>query len=40
MPAGALDAVNSWAYDLFDDPIFIEQDEVVEVQAHLLEAHP
>ena len=39
MPAGALDAVNAWAYDLFDDPILVEQDELLEVQAHLLEAH-
>ena len=27
MPAGALDAVNTWAYDLFDDPIIVEQGE-------------
>ena len=27
MPDGALDAVNTWAYELFDDPIVIEQGE-------------
>jgi hypothetical protein len=40
MPAGALDALNSWAYELFDDPILIEQDEQLEVQSHLVEALP
>jgi hypothetical protein len=38
MPSGALDAVNTWAYDLFNDPILIEQDEQLEVQTHLVEA--
>ena len=37
MPAGALDAVNEWAYDHFDDPIVIEQDDQLEVQSHLVE---
>jgi len=38
MPSGALDAVNEWAYDLFDDPIIIEQEETLLVQSHLVEA--
>ncbi len=37
MPEGALDAVNTWAYDIFDDPIIIEQGEELEVQSHLVE---
>ena len=40
MPAGALDAVNTWAYELFDDPIIIEQGEELHVQSHLVEGHP
>ena len=36
MPAGALDVVNEWAYDLFDDPIVIEQGEELAVQSHLV----
>jgi hypothetical protein len=39
MPGGALDAVNEWAYDRFDDPILIEQGEQLEVQTHLVEGH-
>jgi hypothetical protein len=37
MPAGALDAVNAWAYDLFDDPIVIEQGDELGIQSHLVE---
>ena len=37
MPAGALDAVNTWAYELFDDPIVIEQGEELHIQSHLVE---
>ena len=36
MPAGALDAVNEWAYDLFNDPIVVEQGDLLHVQSHLL----
>jgi TerB-C domain len=37
MPDGALDAVNTWAYELFDDPIVVEQGDQLEVQIHLIE---
>ena len=40
MPDGALDAVNEWAFDVFDDPIIVEQGEEMEVQSHLLESQP
>ena len=40
MPAGALDAVNEWAYDLFNDPIVVEQGDLLHVQSHLVEARP
>jgi uncharacterized tellurite resistance protein B-like protein len=37
MPSGALDAVNDWACELFDDPIVVEQGDRFEIQTHLLE---
>ena len=37
MPSGALDAVNTWAYELFDDPLVIEQGEQLAIQTHLIE---
>ena len=37
MPAGALDAVNDWACELFDDPIVVEQGDLFEIQTHFLE---
>jgi uncharacterized tellurite resistance protein B-like protein len=37
MPAGALDAVNTWAYDRFDDPIIIEHGQELGIQSHLVE---
>jgi uncharacterized tellurite resistance protein B-like protein len=40
MPAGALDAVNTWAYELFDDPIIIERGEELHIQSHLVEGRP
>ena len=40
MPAGALDAFNTWAYDLFNDPIIIEQGEELHIQSHLVEGQP
>ncbi len=40
MPAGALDAVNSWAYELFDDPIIIEQGDELHIQSYLIEGQP
>jgi TerB-C domain len=40
MPAGAIDAVNTWAYELFDDPIIIEQGEELRIQSHLVEDQP
>ena len=38
MPDGALDAVNTWAYERFDDPIIVEQGEELQVQSHLVES--
>ena len=40
MPDGAFDAVNSWAYEQFDDPIIVEQGDQLEVQSHLVESRP
>ncbi len=40
MPGGALEAVNSWAYERFDDPIILEHGEEYEVQSHLVESQP
>ncbi len=37
MPAGVLDAVNDWAFELFDDPILVELGDSLEIQTHLLE---
>ena len=37
MPSGALDAVNDWAFQLFDDPIVIEQGDQFQIQTQLLE---
>ncbi len=37
MPAGVLDAVNDWAFELFDDPILVDLGDSLEIQAHLLE---
>jgi uncharacterized tellurite resistance protein B-like protein len=38
MPSGALDAVNDWALELFDDPIVVEQCDQFQIQIHLLES--
>jgi uncharacterized tellurite resistance protein B-like protein len=38
MPDGALDAVNTWAYDRFDDPIIVESGGELQVQSHLIES--
>ena len=40
MPAGPLDAVNSWAYKLLDDPIIIEQGDDLHIQSYLIEGQP
>jgi hypothetical protein len=37
MPAGALDEVNDWAHELFNDPIIIEHGEEIHIQSHLVE---
>ena len=36
MPAGALDAMNDWACELFDDAIVIEHAEELEIQSNLV----
>jgi uncharacterized tellurite resistance protein B-like protein len=36
MPAGALDAMNDWACELFNDAIVIENDGELEIQSHLV----
>ncbi len=38
MPSGALDAVNDWACELFDDPIVLEERDQIQIQIHLLES--
>ena len=38
MPSGALDAVNDWAFQLFDDPIVVEQGDKFQIQIQLLES--
>ncbi len=38
MPSGALDAVNDWAFELFDDPIVVEQGDQFQIHIHLLES--
>ncbi len=38
MPSGAFDAVNDWAFELFDDPIVVEQGDQFQIQIHLLES--
>ena len=38
MPSGALDAVNDWAFELFDDPIVVEEGDQFQIQIHLLES--
>jgi hypothetical protein len=40
MPAGALDAVNTWAYELFDDPIVAERGDELLIQSQLVEGQP
>ena len=37
MPSGALDAVNDWAIELFDDPIVVEEGDQFQIQTQLLE---
>ena len=37
MPAGALDAMNDWACERFNDAIVIDLGEHLEVQSHLVE---
>jgi hypothetical protein len=37
MPAGALDAVNSWSYERFDDPILVEDGDELKVEFNLLD---
>jgi uncharacterized tellurite resistance protein B-like protein len=37
MPAGALDAVNTWSYELFEDPIIVERGDELQVQINLVE---
>ena len=36
MPSGALDAMNDWACELFNDAIVIENGGELEIQAHLV----
>ena len=38
MPAGALDAINTWGYELFDDPVIVEQGDDLHLQSHLVES--
>jgi uncharacterized tellurite resistance protein B-like protein len=38
MPDGALDAINEWAFESFDDPIILEHGENLKIQPHLLES--
>jgi hypothetical protein len=40
MPDGALDAINDWSFDAFDDPIIVDQGGELEIQSHLLEGQP
>jgi hypothetical protein len=40
MPDGALDAVNSWSYERYDDPLIEELGEELHVHAHLIESRP
>jgi uncharacterized tellurite resistance protein B-like protein len=38
MPEGALDAVNTWSYENFNDPIIVDGGDEFEVQTRLLES--
>ena len=38
MPDGALDAINEWSFDVFGDPIILDQGGDLEIQSHLLES--
>jgi len=38
MPEGTLDAVNTWSYEVFDDPIIVDDGNEFEVQTHLWES--
>jgi uncharacterized tellurite resistance protein B-like protein len=38
MPNGALDAINEWSSDAFDDPIIVDQGDELEIQSHLFES--
>jgi len=40
MPDGALDAINDWSFDAFNDPIIVDQSGQLEIQSHLIEGQP